>query len=84
MSRGSRLPINPPKHTKAYKLQASFQQIHGLPQIKGTAAMGLAGRSLRVPQHDDVRVTSEEHLADKPVLVHRQRLLLALASLGDL
>jgi len=44
----------------------------------------LAGRSLWVSQHDDDRVTPEEHLADEPVLVHRQSLLLALASLGYL
>ena len=38
----------------------------------------------RVPQHNDDRVSPEEHLGDVPVLIHRFRLLLPFATLGDL
>merc|ERR1719277_2548644 len=38
--------------------------------------------SLRVPEHEDHRVPTEEELADETVLVHRLRLL--LPTVGDL
>lgn len=38
----------------------------------------------RVPQHHDDRVSSQKHLGDVPVFIHRLGLLLSLPALGHL